>query len=150
MKPFVGKMAKVIRQEAAAHKLIEGTLIGNPEDRRFQQPKGCKGVGHCALGALAFAAGVSNQRLMYMGGTPSSFPSIVHRKLWETYRIDADDMDIIMGANDGVHYSLTFTDKERIRVIKERRDAVLKAIEKIGKNKRRREPKRRGVPCPLR
>lgn len=147
MKPFVGKMAKVIRQEAAAHKLIEGVLLAGAGDRRFQQPKGCKGAGHCALGALALAAGVSNRQLWNMAATPHFFPQVMHKKLWEAYRIDTRDMQIILDANDDVPgCTLDCTDAERVRRINKRRDKVLKAIEKVGKSQRQRNPNKFGWP----
>lgn len=63
----------------------------------------CRSAGHCAMGALLVAVGFDDDELRDMndGLDAGGVPPEVWERLYDAYRIDADDASTIMGANDG-------------------------------------------------
>lgn len=81
----VARMIDVIEADAL---LVHGTLV-------------CAAAGHCALGALLFATGMSNYRLAKEGSAPSEFTSEAAQRLLDWYRLDEQVASEIVNANDG-------------------------------------------------
>lgn len=97
---------KAIAVIAAEHVLLEGEFVGDltvPVD-------GCLGVGHCALGALLFAAGMDDRALRRVG-EPTEWrndsESLPRALLFEHYGIRALHADAIMGENDNGHQDMS-------------------------------------------
>lgn len=62
----------------------------------------CAHAGHCAMGSLLFAAGLSNVEMIDLDGDPAGFTEKAQRLLWNTYRIGELDAHAIVNANDSV------------------------------------------------
>lgn len=99
MIPLIEKMVAVIEAET---RLIEDLLV----EHRHELTLGlvvCQNPGHCAIGALLYAAGVTNEELSHSKGDPEDefgWEVKWDRVLWDAYRIDREDAKAIVGAND--------------------------------------------------
>jgi hypothetical protein len=65
---------------------------------RYSKP--CENPGHCAIGALLFAAGYTNAQLAEMADDPSEFSTDVVITLREEYGLTELQSEWIVGAND--------------------------------------------------
>lgn len=138
VRPRVGKMKKIIHRAAKFETLIHGHLVDTSYGS-FQEDdadtcslsgtKPCKSVGRCAMGELLFAIGYDNKALdeMDAGG---GWDNEVYQDLWEAYRIDANDVSKIIGAND----------KSGVNNVAKREATVLKALDKLDVKKPRINP----------
>lgn len=83
----VQRMVQVIEAEPL---LISGQLV-------------CRSAGHCAMGALMFAAGITNEEMATDGianDVSEEQPEYVARRLYDWYRLDQEVAIAIMNAND--------------------------------------------------
>lgn len=143
--PFKGKMKKVLRDEAKALSLIAGRLVGaSPVAVDAGMTLVCKGPGHCAVGALMFAAGISNKRIAKFeaGGVPlDSYGSgPIARVLFDAYHIDQEDVSDIINQNDSVANTWYNGLETHKQVVQNRLDTVLNTISGLPKRTRVRPP----------
>jgi len=143
--PLRGKMKKVIRDEAKALALVGGQFVTNgkivkeltTEDGGYEDVVVvCKSPGHCAVGALMYAAGIPNKtiRLYQDSAVSSGVARRIRQKMFDTYHIDPTDEGEIISANDSIGEGLTvssYTDSVQTRL-----ETVLKTIDSLPKRKR--------------
>jgi hypothetical protein len=122
------KMVRVIESEPF---LIHGNLVAEPDTLVPQ----CQGLGHCAIGALLFAAGISNKRLERVDGDIESLTPAMRQVLKTNYGLNMDDAEFIMEVNDDArskHYEIEglgwFDEPSSEIMLNARRDFVINAI----------------------
>lgn len=88
---------KVIAVIQAEHNLIDGALVEGT----------CESPGHCAVGALLYAAGMSNAELNALSGAPAEWEPGGNAALLmlEEYGLDRAHAHQIVSANDNVIHS---------------------------------------------
>lgn len=89
-------------------------------------PPSCKSVGHCAMGALMFAAGVSNKYMEEHAGDECMNGTYLSALVKRRYGLDAVDASEIEGGNDRRGNAAT---------PQERRQNVLKVVREIYRDK---------------
>lgn len=62
----------------------------------------CAHAGHCAMGSLLFAAGMTNFELVWESGSPGEFSVKAQKLLYDTYRIGCEDALHIVSSNDSI------------------------------------------------
>jgi hypothetical protein len=144
--PFKGKMKQVIREEAWLLSLISGYLVREGPIQKYADEADdsktvlvCKGPGHCAMGALMYAAGISNKRISEFKdegtlGTYEEGP--IARKLFDTYHLDATDASTIISGNDGAGGNSALTVDEHKASVRNRMEQVLSTIDSLSKRTR--------------
>lgn len=139
--PFKGKMKKVIRDEARLLSLIAGSLAKSS----VQFPDGqlaCKGPGHCAMGALMYAAGISNKRITQFEQGSNKlgdyYRGPIARKMFDTYHLDATDASTIISSNDMVDNALMYGEDRYKANVQTRMERVIRTIDNLSKRERRR------------
>jgi hypothetical protein len=80
----VERMRKVIEADSL---LVPGKLV-------------CAAAGHCAVGALIFATGISNTRIARESSSPVEFSRTIAQRLYDWYRLDMDVATFITTLND--------------------------------------------------
>lgn len=82
----VARMKQVIEADAL---LVSGQLV-------------CAAAGHCAMGSLLFATGMSNARLAEEASTPTEFSKEAAQRLYDYYRCGHALAERIVTVNDAV------------------------------------------------
>jgi hypothetical protein len=128
------KMVRIIESEPF---LAYGDLVvtDNGMCRTFHDDDNtkCEGVGHCAIGALLFASGVSNKRLERVDGDVGSLTRNMKEILKEDYGMEFEDIDFIMKVNDSsvyehASYADNWSNITPQEEIENRRNHVINAI----------------------
>jgi hypothetical protein len=92
------KIIDIIRKDnIIADCLVQYVLI---DEESYCTPKVCENAGHCAIGALLFAAGYTNAQLIDLPNSPDDFPSDVVNTLATEYGLTQNQASIIVEAND--------------------------------------------------
>jgi hypothetical protein len=143
--PFKGKMKQVIRDEARLLSLISGYLVHEGPIQKYADESDdsktvlvCKGPGHCSMGALMYAAGISNKRISeFDEGTLGTYEEgPIARKLFDTYHLDATDASTIIFGNDGAGGNSALTVDEHKASVRNRMEQVLSTIDSLSKRTR--------------
>lgn len=131
-------MKQVIRDEARLLRLISGTLVKDGPVE-VEGVAVCKGPGHCAMGALMFAAGFSNKsidRFENGQGLGNYSKGPVARKLFDVYHIDEQDASAIITGNDLIKNNFWGDLAQHKPNVGRRMESVLRTIDSLPKRER--------------
>ena len=111
-------------RDNALEAMDQGKLNGHTAEVLAKIAPHCKGVGHCAVGALLFAAGVPNALIRQLDNGANSWDHHYYLLLRRTYGVTSDQVGELMGENDQ-------TPGNSDTSIEERREALYEKIDRL-------------------
>ena len=121
--------------------LIHGQLVAhfrdarwNAETESFEHVIVCESPAHCAVGALGFHAGFTNEELEDMPSTPSEMQDAELSRFYRTYGLNTTALTELLNVNDAVTFGSCMAgddDETEEQLMARRKVAVLAAVDRL-------------------